>query len=310
MNGAPARTWTGKRTSKGEMRHFSFDKVRARMRRNLAKQIEIAASLSSARGTFCISSGSAGGTRRCDPFSPERRGAVPLWQGWSRVCGLVEFTLLLLLKLALESVDGGGGARWDGNERAVWARRPVSRAWRRAGGEAGARGGLSDQLPSGIGPASGRQLVGQSPAPRPSLRLCRTRPWRAASEPDSTLPFPSPPAPPSTTIDALEREFQKKKQRELEPGPQRPAPALPQRHSSRRSGEKVGRTTSAPAARQEIQKVPRRRSIKRLLFLICFAKVTSPILALTLSKEKCRISLCSFSYIQVRAGAPFMRSHG
>jgi preprotein translocase subunit SecA len=80
----------------------------------------------------------------------------------------------------------------------------------------------------------------------------------AAGNPTNALPAPSPaqtPAPrapvsnrpPSTTIDALEREFQKKKQRELEQARSvSSASAETNGTGPRRSGEKVGRNDLCP----------------------------------------------------------------
>jgi preprotein translocase subunit SecA len=80
----------------------------------------------------------------------------------------------------------------------------------------------------------------------------------AAGNPANALPAPSTNAPtrqpapvsnraPSTTIDALEREFQKKKQRELEHARSVSSASADTNGSApRRSGEKVGRNDLCP----------------------------------------------------------------
>jgi len=63
------------------------------------------------------------------------------------------------------------------------------------------------------------------------------------------LPAPAPVVPtraPSTTIDALEREFQKKKARELEMSRQAGASATATAVAPRKAGEKVGRNDKCP----------------------------------------------------------------
>jgi preprotein translocase subunit SecA len=64
--------------------------------------------------------------------------------------------------------------------------------------------------------------------------------------PSQHPPIPLPTRAPSTTIDALEREFQKKKQRELDLA--RSAGSGPAGNGSapRRAGEKVGRNDECP----------------------------------------------------------------
>jgi preprotein translocase subunit SecA len=65
-----------------------------------------------------------------------------------------------------------------------------------------------------------------------------------------SLPLPAPVVPtraPSTTIDALEREFQKKKERELERSRQYgAAKSADSAAGPRRTGEKVGRNDRCP----------------------------------------------------------------
>jgi preprotein translocase subunit SecA len=72
------------------------------------------------------------------------------------------------------------------------------------------------------------------------------------TQPQTTNAPARPPAPPSnrapsTTIDALEREFQKKKQRELEQARSVSSSSASTNGSApRRSGEKVGRNDECP----------------------------------------------------------------
>ena len=71
---------------------------------------------------------------------------------------------------------------------------------------------------------------------------------------------------PSTTIDALEKEFHRKKQRELAAASMAGGAAASQ-PNQRRTGEKVGRNDPCPCgSRQEVQKVPRRRSLSNSPF--------------------------------------------
>jgi preprotein translocase subunit SecA len=67
--------------------------------------------------------------------------------------------------------------------------------------------------------------------------------------PSAPAPAPAPAVPtraPSTTIDALEREFQKKKARELEMSRQAGASATATATAPRKTGEKVGRNDKCP----------------------------------------------------------------
>ena len=102
-----------------------------------------------------------------------------------------------------------------------------------------------DQLPRPD--SGGPQLVGQSPS-RPGLSsgAAAQAPREPATEPRQHAPIPIPTRAPSTTIDALEREFQKKKQRELDQA--RTAGASPATNGTapRRAGEKVGRNDECP----------------------------------------------------------------
>jgi len=66
---------------------------------------------------------------------------------------------------------------------------------------------------------------------------------------EAPAPAPAPVIPtraPSTTIDALEREFQKKKARELEMSRQAGAAATATAPVQRKAGEKVGRNDKCP----------------------------------------------------------------
>jgi len=108
-----------------------------------------------------------------------------------------------------------------------------------------------DQMPRpDSGPSlDGPQLVGQSPS-RPGLSSGSAA--QATEEPATEprqhahAPIPIPTRAPSTTIDALEREFQKKKHRELDQA--RTAGASPATNGTapRRAGEKVGRNDECP----------------------------------------------------------------
>ncbi len=68
-----------------------------------------------------------------------------------------------------------------------------------------------DQLPPGFG-----GLAEGAPSPRPAMVLRGSAPPAQAREQHTPVPIQT--RAPSTTIDALEREFQQKKQRELGPG--------------------------------------------------------------------------------------------
>jgi len=66
--------------------------------------------------------------------------------------------------------------------------------------------------------------------------------------PQSSAPpqVPIPTRAPSTTIDALEREFHRKKQRELELARAASTNAEPKAQTPRRAGEKIGRNDECP----------------------------------------------------------------
>ncbi|MCU1319541.1 MAG: Protein export cytoplasm protein SecA ATPase helicase, partial [Edaphobacter sp.] len=93
----------------------------------------------------------------------------------------------------------------------------------------------------------GPQLVGQSPS-RPGLSSGSAAHALAepAAEPRQHAPIPIPTRAPSTTIDALEREFQKKKQRELDQARNAGSSPATNGTAPRRAGEKVGRNDECP----------------------------------------------------------------
>ncbi len=93
-----------------------------------------------------------------------------------------------------------------------------------------------DQLPRAN---AAPELVGQSSS-QPGL------PSGSAEEAPKHASIPIPTRAPSTTIDALEREFQKKKQRELEQARSAGSSAATNGSAPRRSGEKIGRNDECP----------------------------------------------------------------
>lgn len=98
-----------------------------------------------------------------------------------------------------------------------------------------------DQLPRQEAP----QLTGQAPSQLPSGAA--TQPHSEQATPASQhAPIPVPTRAPSTTIDALEREFQKKKQRELDQARSAGASTAGNGAGPRRAGEKVGRNDECP----------------------------------------------------------------
>lgn len=68
----------------------------------------------------------------------------------------------------------------------------------------------------------------------------------ALPAPSTHAPVPIPTRQPSTTIDALEREFQKKKKRELDQARVAGAGTETNGAAPRRTGEKVGRNDDCP----------------------------------------------------------------
>ena len=100
------------------------------------------------------------------------------------------------------------------------------------------------------------QIIGPDGQPIETAQQLEQAQLAAAQPPTPeprTLEAPSQPAPPviptrapSTTIDALEREFQKKKERELEISRQAGAAGAGNGSGPRKSGEKVGRNDKCP----------------------------------------------------------------
>jgi preprotein translocase subunit SecA len=97
----------------------------------------------------------------------------------------------------------------------------------------------ADQLPRQEAPP----LAGKAPSQLPSGASPQPHSEPAASH---HAPIPVPTRAPSTTIDALEREFQKKKQRELDQARSAGASAGGNGAGPRRAGEKVGRNDECP----------------------------------------------------------------
>ena len=92
------------------------------------------------------------------------------------------------------------------------------------------------------------QLGLQEPdEPRQIEASAASSPAPVAALPQQSHPAPTPSRAPSTTIDALEKEFQRKKQRELEAARSAGASASSNGTGApRRSGEKVGRNDDCP----------------------------------------------------------------
>ncbi len=95
-----------------------------------------------------------------------------------------------------------------------------------------------DQLPR----QEASHLTGHAPSQLPSGTASQSHPEPASQH----APIPIPTRAPSTTIDALEREFQKKKQRELDQARSAGASAAGNGAAPRRTGEKVGRNDECP----------------------------------------------------------------
>jgi preprotein translocase subunit SecA len=106
-----------------------------------------------------------------------------------------------------------------------------------------------DQLPRpDAGPSNAPELVGQSPS-RPTLSSGAAAQPPVEGDPAAArqhAPIPIPTRAPSTTIDALEREFQKKKQRELEQARSAGSSTTGNGSGPRIAGEKVGRNDLCP----------------------------------------------------------------
>lgn len=97
-----------------------------------------------------------------------------------------------------------------------------------------------DQLPPGFPDgAPPAAHPGQQPALTASQSSVET-----ASEQHAAVPIPT--RAPSTTIDALEREFQRKKQRELEQARAAGSATSTNGNTPRVTGEKVGRNDPCP----------------------------------------------------------------
>jgi preprotein translocase subunit SecA len=97
-----------------------------------------------------------------------------------------------------------------------------------------------DQLPPGFG---GFMPPGSAPESAPQARA--TEPAAAAATPQHTA-VPIPTRAPSTTIDALEREFQQKKQRELDQARAVGTATATNGNTPRVTGAKVGRNDPCP----------------------------------------------------------------
>ena len=104
-----------------------------------------------------------------------------------------------------------------------------------------------DQMPRPASDPGTPQLAGP-PSSRPSLNS-----GSGAASPDGTqpanqqhAPVPIPTRAPSTTIDALEREFQKKKQRELDLARSVSSSTSTNGNAQRVTGAKVGRNDPCP----------------------------------------------------------------
>jgi preprotein translocase subunit SecA len=102
-----------------------------------------------------------------------------------------------------------------------------------------------DQLPRPVPDAAGPQPIAQ-PASKPVLTSGSAPSAPSTPEPAKHAPVPIPTRAPSTTIDALEREFQKKKQRELDHARSVGSSTSPNGNAPRVTGEKVGRNDPCP----------------------------------------------------------------
>ncbi len=100
---------------------------------------------------------------------------------------------------------------------------------------------LEAQKQPELQPVGAGSAPAQSPAQQPQRRVPQNT-WEAGAAQAPVVPTRAP----STTIDALEREFQKKKARELEMSRQAGAPAGAATPAPRKSGEKVGRNEPCP----------------------------------------------------------------
>jgi preprotein translocase subunit SecA len=95
-----------------------------------------------------------------------------------------------------------------------------------------------DQLPPGF--------PGHDPGALPASQQPALIPSSAAPAPEQHAPVPINTRAPSTTIDELEREFQRKKQRELDQARAVGAATSSNGNTPRVTGEKVGRNDPCP----------------------------------------------------------------
>jgi preprotein translocase subunit SecA len=105
----------------------------------------------------------------------------------------------------------------------------------------------ADQLASAQAHVAAAQAQQELAAGNPTNALPAPQPPQHTNAPAARQPAPVSNRAPSTTIDALEREFQKKKQRELEHARAVSSSSAETNGSApRRSGEKVGRNDECP----------------------------------------------------------------
>ena len=103
------------------------------------------------------------------------------------------------------------------------------------------------------------RLSGNSASSTTNARHC---PPRAEHQRPAHQPAPVSDRAPSTTIDALEREFQKKKQRELRQARSVSSSSAASNGNALASPAPVGRNDPTPAAPARNTKMPQRRRIK------------------------------------------------
>jgi preprotein translocase subunit SecA len=104
------------------------------------------------------------------------------------------------------------------------------------------------QLPARKAPEISSEFVPPVPSPIGVQVTIEGNGARAISAParPPSAPVPVPVRAPSTTIDALEQEFQRKKKRELEQARMAGANGSSDAPAQRRAGEKVGRNDLCP----------------------------------------------------------------
>ena len=100
--------------------------------------------------------------------------------------------------------------------------------------------------PDGTPIESAEQMLHAQAAAQPPHELASTTHASPATTTPPRHPVPVPTRAPSTTIDALEREFQKKKQRELDQARSAGSSTSPNGTAPRRAGEKIGRNDECP----------------------------------------------------------------